>query len=55
MMESLLEPPSSVSMSRLERPRCSVLFLAAARIAPGVRYGRGKDCMVLYTGRVIEL
>jgi hypothetical protein len=37
----------SLSMSREERPRCAVRSFAAARIAGGVRYGRGKDCMVL--------
>lgn len=45
--------PSSVSISREERPRCSVRALATARRDGGVMYGRGKGWIVLNIGRVI--
>jgi hypothetical protein len=41
------------SMSRDERPRCSVRAFAAARRAGGVIYGRGKCWMEEYIGRVV--
>jgi len=51
MMEGELVS-SNESISRAERPRCVVRAFAAARTVGGVRYGRGKDWMVLYRGRV---
>jgi len=40
------------SMSKEERLRCRVRALAAARSAGGVRYGSGKDWILLKRGRV---
>jgi hypothetical protein len=45
--------PSSESMSREERPRWAVRYLAAVRMEVGVRYGKGKDWRVEYIGRVM--
>lgn len=41
------------SMSNEERLRCAVRAFAAVRNAGGVRYGKGKDCILLKSGRVV--